>query len=254
MRSLVVLLCLSLPVGAQSGFGPQQVVSTNADGAASVYATDLDGDGDADVLSASHLGDKIAWYENIGGGSFGPQQVITTNADDARSVYATDLDGDGDADVLSASYFDNKVAWYENQLPPPCPSGTCLDLLGTPAIGSPLSLLLQSPSANAACYVLADPQTAMIPLLTVGGVDYFVHLALGVNTIPLADPSGTFGASLTNPATDANGHWSWTIPIPNDPILQGLTYYGEAFVFDGVFPLPPNGIFWQSNLLTVTIQ
>jgi len=91
-------------------------------------------------------------------------------------------------------------------------------------------------------------------LLTVGGVDYFVHLALGVNTIPLADPSGTFGASLTNPATDANGHWSWTIPIPNDPILQGLTYYGEAFVFGSGLPLPPNGIFWQSNLLTVSIQ
>ena len=36
----------------------------------SVYATDLDGDGDADVLSAS--ASEIAWYENTGGGSFGP--------------------------------------------------------------------------------------------------------------------------------------------------------------------------------------
>ena len=32
----------------------------------SVYATDLDGDGDADVLSASYIDDKIAWYENQG--------------------------------------------------------------------------------------------------------------------------------------------------------------------------------------------
>ncbi|GAG09033.1 unnamed protein product, partial [marine sediment metagenome] len=31
----------------------------------SVYATDLDGDGDADVLSASLWDDKIAWYENL---------------------------------------------------------------------------------------------------------------------------------------------------------------------------------------------
>jgi hypothetical protein len=30
-----------------------------------VYATDLDGDGDADVLSASYGDDKVAWYENL---------------------------------------------------------------------------------------------------------------------------------------------------------------------------------------------
>jgi hypothetical protein len=95
-------------------FSRQQVITTSADDARSVYATDLDGDGDADVLSASANDDKIAWYENLGGGMFGPQQVITTSADYAVSVYATDLDGDGDADVLSASIADDKIAWYEN--------------------------------------------------------------------------------------------------------------------------------------------
>ena len=91
---------------------PQQAISTSADYATSVYATDLDGDGDADVLSASLYDDKIAWYENLGGGSFGTQQVIST-AMGATSVYATDLDGDGDADVLSASMYDDKIVWYE---------------------------------------------------------------------------------------------------------------------------------------------
>jgi hypothetical protein len=98
---------------AQTTFGPQDTLTTNAQNARSVYATDLDGDGDADVLSASY-DDKIAWYENQGG-SFGPQQLISTNANEAISVYATDLDGDGDKDVLSASKEDDKIAWYENQ-------------------------------------------------------------------------------------------------------------------------------------------
>ena len=102
-------------LAAGQDFGGQQVITTSAVGASSVYATDLDGDGDADVLSASFEDAKIAWYENQGGGVFGGQQVITTSADGAISVYATDLDGDGDADVLSASWDDDKIAWYENQ-------------------------------------------------------------------------------------------------------------------------------------------
>ena len=39
-------------------------ITTDADGARSVYAVDVDGDGDMDVLSASMNDDKIAWYEN----------------------------------------------------------------------------------------------------------------------------------------------------------------------------------------------
>jgi hypothetical protein len=99
----------------QGSFGAQQIITTNADWAFSVYATDIDGDGDMDVFSASSLDDKIAWYENTNGqGSFGAQQIFTTNADGASSVYATDIDGDGDMDVLSASFWDDKIAWYEN--------------------------------------------------------------------------------------------------------------------------------------------
>ncbi|MFB6272223.1 MAG: T9SS type A sorting domain-containing protein [Salinibacter sp.] len=87
----------------------------------SVYAADLDGDSDKDVLSASFEDNKIAWYENQVGDSgadsdgFGQQQTITTDAYRAESVYATDLDGDGNPDVLSASAGDDKIAWYENQ-------------------------------------------------------------------------------------------------------------------------------------------
>jgi uncharacterized repeat protein (TIGR01451 family) len=95
-------------------FGEQQIISTNADGAMSVHTADLDGDGDMDVLSASRHDDKIAWYENLGGGLFGDQHIISTEANNAWTVHSSDLDGDGDMDVLSASAGDNKIAWYEN--------------------------------------------------------------------------------------------------------------------------------------------
>ena len=89
--------------------------TSSVNGAWSVYAADMDSDGDIDVLSASVLDNKIAWYENDGASdpSF-TANTITTSADGAFSVYAADIDSDGDMDVLSASISDDKIAWYES--------------------------------------------------------------------------------------------------------------------------------------------
>ncbi len=77
------------------------MITRAASGAVSVYAGDVDGDGDLDVLSASIVDKKIAWYENTDGkGTFGTQRLITTASNSAFSVYAGDVDGDGDLDVL----------------------------------------------------------------------------------------------------------------------------------------------------------
>ena len=98
------------------------IANTPADWVESVYAADLDGDGDLDVLSDVQPlfgDDKIAWYENTDGkGRFGPQQVIA-NTLSASWVYAADLDGDSDLDVLSASSTVARFAWHENLLPHP---------------------------------------------------------------------------------------------------------------------------------------
>jgi hypothetical protein len=92
-----------------------RTITTSADGAKSVFAADVDGDGDIDVLSASMEDDKVVWYENDGAADPAfTASTITSSADRASSVYATDIDNDGDIDVLSASSFDDKIAWYEN--------------------------------------------------------------------------------------------------------------------------------------------
>ena len=99
-----------------TGFSSGRNITSSANVPRSVYATDLDNDGDADVLSASEVDDRIVWYENNGGGDFLSGNEITSSADGAQSVYAIDLDNDGDADVLSASSGDNRIVWYENKL------------------------------------------------------------------------------------------------------------------------------------------
>ena len=85
------------------------------DDGGSVYATDIDGDGDTDVLGAASVGDKIGWWENIDGtGGVWAEHEVSGYFDGAESVYATDVDGDGDTDVLGAGYGADEIAWWEN--------------------------------------------------------------------------------------------------------------------------------------------
>ena len=46
-------------------FGVKQIITTDALAVLSAATGDLDSDGDMDVLSASQVDDKIAWYENL---------------------------------------------------------------------------------------------------------------------------------------------------------------------------------------------
>jgi hypothetical protein len=101
--------------GASPPAWTQRTITTTADGARSVFAADVDGDGDLDTLSASANDDTVAWYENDGASPPAwTQRTITTTAASARSIFAADVDGDGDLDTLSASAWDHTVAWYEN--------------------------------------------------------------------------------------------------------------------------------------------
>ena len=89
------------------------MISSAANGATAVYALDVDGDGDVDVLAG---GDKAWWYRNNGQDPPGFDET-EIKAAAAYAVFAADVDGDGDVDLL-AGYADT-VAWYENSTAAP---------------------------------------------------------------------------------------------------------------------------------------
>ena len=84
----------------------------------SVFAIDVDGDGDIDVLSADFEGKTIAWHENDGGTPAWTTHNISTNSLSVPYfVSAIDVDGDGDVDVLATDHWGmapDELMWYEN--------------------------------------------------------------------------------------------------------------------------------------------
>jgi len=80
---LIVFFFLTSKSYSQEFEFDRHTISTRADGAYSVYAVDVDDDGDMDVLSASWEDGKIAWYENL--------QISNDNADNILLLEFNDL-------------------------------------------------------------------------------------------------------------------------------------------------------------------
>jgi hypothetical protein len=99
----------------QGNFGNEQTITTNALNANTVFAADLDNDGDIDVFSSSQ-NKYIAWHENLDGlGTFQAHQIGNESILSLRCINIVDLDNDGDQDVITASEVDDKIAWFENK-------------------------------------------------------------------------------------------------------------------------------------------
>ena len=95
-------------------FGSAQPIPGSSGDVWAIAVADLDGDGDADLVTGSSDdgSGELGWHENLdGAGSFGQLQLISGGASSVRSVAAADLDGDADLDVAFA---DDRVAWFEN--------------------------------------------------------------------------------------------------------------------------------------------
>jgi hypothetical protein len=93
----------------------KQTIAGNFTNAHEVFASDIDGDGNMDVLGAGAGNHDITWWRNDGGEPIQwTAQTIDGNFTGARSVYAHDIDGDEDKDVLGAALLSNEITLWLN--------------------------------------------------------------------------------------------------------------------------------------------
>ncbi|MEM9822064.1 MAG: VCBS repeat-containing protein, partial [Bacteroidota bacterium] len=96
--------------------GPAQLIEDNSEYTRSLYTTDLDSDGDLDVLTTSINDQQLKWYENIDGeGTFNSAQEIHPSASFINCQIG-DFDGDNDIDIVaSEAISDAGMSWFRNE-------------------------------------------------------------------------------------------------------------------------------------------
>ncbi len=99
----------------QGNFGSQNIIDNDPLNAIDIYYSDLDGDGDMDILGTSISENIVMWYENTdGAGTFGPRIIIADTCLSPWLIRAMDADQDGDMDVIVSDYSADTISWYEN--------------------------------------------------------------------------------------------------------------------------------------------
>ncbi len=98
----------------RSGVYPRlSMVDDIRDGAFNVVASDLDADGDTDLVSASFNADEIAWHEQAG--QIWITHPIAQPINGPTSVVACDLDRDGRIDLAASGSLDDTIWWFRNE-------------------------------------------------------------------------------------------------------------------------------------------
>ncbi|NQV25187.1 MAG: VCBS repeat-containing protein [Rhodopirellula sp.] len=91
------------------GFTEQPLIASPQK-AQTIRSSDLDGDGDRDLIIAFF--NDIAWFENDGNETFTKHVISTTAAE--RKTEIADVDGDGDLDLLVTSSDNDKLLLFKN--------------------------------------------------------------------------------------------------------------------------------------------
>jgi hypothetical protein len=140
MKTLITIAASTLLAAASLGqtaifqADPASTVAASADDTRALLASDLDGDGDLDVLVGNYA-QANQLLENRGDGVFEsvPADVLTTPLENTYGATSGDIDGDGDLDLALANGGGANNSLFRNNGPPGAPwAGRFTDLSPDP--------------------------------------------------------------------------------------------------------------------------
>lgn len=109
---ITIILLQSKQVTANDVSFNEIIIADNFTGAINVSTTDLDGDGDSDIVCGASILDEISWWENDN--DIFTKHIISDDFNEVILISTCDVDKDGDIDVLGAARSDAELAWWEN--------------------------------------------------------------------------------------------------------------------------------------------
>ncbi len=95
----------------------EHLVDTNRSGVDSIYAADIDIDGDVDLVTTSGY---VSWFKNDGNQNFTEHDISSTVSNNISSTVLTDLNGDGFIDIFAARSSTKTISnnfdyiWYQS--------------------------------------------------------------------------------------------------------------------------------------------
>jgi hypothetical protein len=93
----------------------EHTIANDFTGSHHVFSSDVDSDGDMDVLGAAYTAKEISWWKNEGGTPINwRKQTIDSTCDGAMMVIVEDINNDGHNDVIASSSLGNSIFWWSN--------------------------------------------------------------------------------------------------------------------------------------------
>ena len=101
------------PNDGLGNFGEPNTIELDMQQVFNLLPTDIDADGNIDLVVSYFDQHKAVWYRNLGNGVFSNLQLIASDFN-ASGVTSSDLDGDGDLDLVLGVTNGSGLYWVEN--------------------------------------------------------------------------------------------------------------------------------------------